>query len=291
MTARVPTFASLVVLAAMTGSLKFALTAGEPTTEGGTKLPPEGHVIQEEFDDADLLKRGWYDGDQFRISTREPKAGKGCLEYHWPAGATVPDTSTAVRHLFEHTETVYLRFHLKLSKGWRWTGRSYHPHLINLLTTENSKYHGPAASHLTLYIEPWNGHLRLAAQDIQNKDTPHGLTQGPLKGGYNGTMFDSREVVFGDEKWHEVEAVFTLNSLDLQRSTANADGVAKGWVDGKLVVDRSDVVFRSVDFPTMKLNQLLIGPYFGPGLLPHEQTLWIDEMVIADDRRKPFVEQ
>ena len=43
--------------------------------------------------------------------------------------------------------------------------------------------HGPAASHLTLYIEPCNGKLRSPPQDIQNKNRPHGLTQGPLKGG------------------------------------------------------------------------------------------------------------
>ena len=30
-----------------------------------------------------------------------------------------------------------MRFFIKLSAGWRWTGRAYHPHLINILTTEN----------------------------------------------------------------------------------------------------------------------------------------------------------
>jgi hypothetical protein len=31
---------------------------------------------------------------------------------------------------------VYVRFFLRLSKGWGWTGRSYHPHLMHFLTTE-----------------------------------------------------------------------------------------------------------------------------------------------------------
>jgi hypothetical protein len=57
--------------------------------------------------------------------------------------------------------------------------------------------------------------------------------------------------------------------------------VVKGWVDGKLVVDRSDVILRSTDFPRMKINQLLVAPYFGPGLLPHAQRLWIDELSVA----------
>lgn len=77
---------------------------------------------------------------------------------------------------------------------------------MHFMTTENTAYHGPAASHLTVYIEPVNGKLRLAATDIQNKDSPHGLTQGPLKGGYNGQLYDSQEVLFkvsGLESWRD----------------------------------------------------------------------------------------
>jgi hypothetical protein len=238
----------------------------------------------EGFDDARLTERGWYDGTRHKITSEQPFAGKGCIEYRWQRGGTTPDTSSAMRRLFEPTETVYIRFYIRLSKGWGWTGRDYHPHLLNILTTENAKYHGPAASHLTLYVEPQGGRLRLAAQDIQNKDMPHGLTQGPIRGGYNGTFFDSKEVLFTDDKWHRVEALFKLNSLDRQRDKPVADGVARAWFDGKLVIDRTDVVLRSTDFPTMKFNQLLLAPYFGPGLLPHEQTLWIDELAVGRQR-------
>ncbi|MGV3724962.1 MAG: hypothetical protein ACO1SX_29030, partial [Actinomycetota bacterium] len=133
-----------------------------------------GVLFVESFDDAQLTQRGWYDGAKFKISDREPFAGKGSLEYNWRAGATTPHTTATVRRLFEPTDTVYLRFHMKLSPGWGWTGRAYHPHMIQFMTTENGKFHGPAGSHLTLYVEPWEGKLRLAAQDIQNKDAPHG---------------------------------------------------------------------------------------------------------------------
>lgn len=237
-------------------------------------------LFREGFDDGRLLQRGWYDGRRFKISD-EAYAGSGCIEYHWKADTTSPDSSSGVRHLFEPTDTVYLRFYIKLSKGWDWTGRPYHPHLMHFMTTENGKYHGPAASHLTLYIEPQNGKLRLAAQDIQNQDARHGLTQGPLRGGYNGKFYDSKESLFTDDKWHCVEAMFKLNTLDLDRDKPNADGIVRGWFDGKLVVDRTDVIFRSTDFPKIKFNQFLLTPYFGRGLLPHEQTLWIDELVVG----------
>src|SRR5690349_11698179 len=244
----------------------------------------EGLLFREGFDDDRLLQRGWYDGRTFAIDREGARAGAGCIAYHWKPGTTTPENSSALRRLFEPTDTVYVRFFIRLSKGWGWTGRSYHPHLMHFLTTENEKFHGPAASHLTLYIEPQDGRLRLAAQDIQNRDARHGLTQGPLRGGYNGTFYDSKDKLFNDDAWHCVEAMFRLNSLDLGRDRPNADGIVRAWFDGRLVVDRTDVILRSTDFPDMKFNQFLLAPYFGPGLLPHEQTLWIDDLAVGTRR-------
>jgi predicted amidohydrolase len=81
------------------------------------------------------------------------------------------------------------------------------------------------------------------------------------------------------------------NSLDPDRDRVNRDGIVRGWFDGKLVVERTDVVLRSTDFPNMKFNQFLLAPYFGPGLLPHEQTLWIDELAVGTERLGPIVRQ
>jgi hypothetical protein len=252
---------------------------------GADPVPSAAKVLfSESFDDADLLQRGWYDNNKFAISDLKPQAGKGCIEYTWKANTTTPANNGGMRHLFEPTESVYLRFHIRLSPDWGWTGRDYHPHLIHFMTTENQKFWGPAASHLTLYIEPQNGKLRLATQDIQNKNAPHSLTQGELKGGYNGQMFDSKEKLFRDDQWHTVEAFFQLNSLDKTADKPKTDGIVRGWFDGKLVIERTDVVLRSTDFPNMKFNQFLLTPYFGPGLLPHAQSLWIDELVVAKAR-------
>ena len=243
-----------------------------------------GVFFHEGFEDARLSTRGWYDGGRVRISNEKPFSGTGCIEFGWRDGGTTPATSSGIRRRFEPSDTVYLQCYIRLEKGWGWTGRPYHPHLMHFMTTENTAYAGPAASRLTVYIEPWNGKLRLAAQDIENKDAPHGLTQGPLRGGYNGTMFDSKDALFVDDKWHRVEAEFGLNSLDPKADKPNADGVVRGWFDGKLVIDRRDVVLRSTDFPRMKFNQFLLLPYFGPGLLPRAQSLWIDELSVAASR-------
>ena len=243
-----------------------------------------GVLFREGFDDARLPERGWYDGQIVRHLPEGCPRGRRLHRVPLEAGHDDSGSSSALRRLFEPTDTVYVRFSIKLSPGWGWTGRSYHPHLMHFLTTENDKYHGPAASHLTMYIEPQEGKLRLAAQDIQNRDTRHGLTQGPLRGGYNGTFYDSKEALFTDDAWHCVEAMFRLNTLDLERDRPNADGIVRAWFDGKLVVERTDVILRSTDFPNMKFNQFLLAPYFGPGLLPHEQTLWIDELAVGTKR-------
>jgi hypothetical protein len=243
-------------------------------------------LFRESFDDADLVKRGWYDGTQFRIAG-DAWAGAGCIEYEWTAPDAKVSGSVGVRRGFEPSTEIFIRYYLKLSKGWGWSGRDYHPHLTHFMTTENGQWWGPAASRLTLYIEPVNGHLRLAAQDIQNKDAPHGLTQGPLKGGFNAMTYDSANVLFNDDQWHCVEAQFKLNTLDISGDRSNQDGVIRGWFDGKLVIEKTDVVLRSTDFPNMKFNQFLLTPYFGPGLLPHAQKLWIDELAVGTQRLGP----
>ena len=245
-------------------------------------------LLAESFDDADLLKRDWYDGSRFKIVSEGAFAGKGCIEFRWKAKATSSHTSSGARHFIRATEELYIRFYIKLSKNWGWSGRDYHPHLAHFLTTENGKWHGPARSHLTLYMEPVNGKLRLGATDMENEDMPHGLTQGPLKGGYNGKLYDSKEILFRDDKWHCIEAQYKLSTLDTANDKANSDGIIRGWFDDKLVIEHTDVLFRTTDFPGLMWNQFLLTPYFGPGLLPHAQALWIDELVVSTERIGPL---
>jgi len=240
-------------------------------------------LIDENFNDNQLEARGWYDGTACRISDNS-MLGAGCIEYEWIKDVQGVQGSSPQRHLFKPSDEIYIRYYLRLSKGWKWTGVNWHPHLTHFLTTENGEFDGPAATHLTLYIEPVNGKLRLAAQDIQNEHTAHGLTQGPLKGGYNGMLYDSKDTLFNDDKWHCIEAYFKLNSLDIKNDVPVKDGIVRGWFDGKMVIEHTDVILRSTDFPGMKFNQFLMAPYFGPGLLNNDQKLWIDELVISNIR-------
>jgi hypothetical protein len=281
----------------LTGVAAGILLVGMVTAAGpaGGEAPQKPHsrsarvpglFFAESFEDTRLTNRGWYDGSRFVLSEHEAVAGRRSIQFHFPKGQLTPPEARGARHLFDPTDVVYLRFYLKLSAGWGWTNRPYGPHLLLFMTTANGKYDGPAATHLTLYVEPVNGKLRLAAQDIQNQDRPHGLTQGPLRGGYNGRFYDSPDVGFNDDRWHLVEAMFKLNSLDVPNDRPRADGELRGWVDGKLVVEQTNAIFRSTDFPEMKLNQFLMLPYFHHGV-PHDQTLWIDELAVGTQRIGP----
>jgi len=40
-----------------------------------------------------------------------------------------------------------------------------------------------------------------------------------------------------------------------------------------------------------KFNRFLLAPYFGPGLLPHAQKLWIDELAVGTQRLGPVASE
>ncbi|MDP6355582.1 MAG: hypothetical protein QF473_10795 [Planctomycetota bacterium] len=88
---------------------------------------PEGLLFKESFDDAELKKRNWYDLTRSRI-VGSSVAGKGCIEYEWDKRSQTQG-SVGMRRLLKPTGEIYIRFYLKLSKGWGWTGRNYRPHL------------------------------------------------------------------------------------------------------------------------------------------------------------------
>src|SRR3990172_3476668 len=119
-------------------SLSLALIASGWAAEpiAGAEAKTEGIFFSESFEDADLAGRDWYDGTKFRI-VGDAAAGHGCIEYEWADRQSSVQGSSPVRRLFEPTDEVSIRFYLKLSKGWGWSGQNFHPHLTHFMTTEN----------------------------------------------------------------------------------------------------------------------------------------------------------
>jgi hypothetical protein len=78
-----------------------------------------------------------------------------------------------------------------------------------------------------------------------------------------------------------VEAFFKLNSI--RKGVGQDDGIAQYWLDGQLIIDRHDVLFRTGAFPKMKFRQFMFAPYIGDGS-PVDQKAWYDDFVVMTGR-------
>lgn len=282
--------------------------------------PPGGTLLfQENFEDANLGSRGWYDNTSAVISTTEHVTGSSASsQYHFLAGATIPTSGESQRHKFTPSNSLYVSFYVKHSSNWIGSGQADHPHEFYILSTLDGDYDGPSQSFLDVYIEENyqnGGKPRLAMQDnksvnYNNGPLPNnliGVTENRSTGGCNGVVesniysecFDfgtywynskqlSGPVVFqpnpgpgykGD--WNFVEAYFQLNTI--VNGVGQANGVMQYWFNGTLIIDRHDILFRTGAHPTLQFSQFLIAPYIGAGS-PVDQSMWIDNLRLATGR-------
>jgi len=188
--------------------------------------------------------------------------------------------------------------------------------MFMFLTNLDGNYVGPAYTHLTAYIEENAGVPLLAIQDGVNIDEARvgqdltNVTEqrsvagcnGDSDGHGNGDCYPVTPTVHWNGKqwraggmyfnntpgtsaykgdWHLVEAYLKLNTIVGGKGAR--DGIMRYWFDGNLIIDRSDIVMRTGANPTMKFNQLFIGPWIGDGS-PADQSYWIDDLMIATAR-------
>jgi hypothetical protein len=270
---------------------------------------------QDPFEDTNFAARGWYDGTGGALSSTEKFSGARSFECRFAAGATNCAGGTSGRHLFTPTDSVYVSFYIKHSSNYAGSGRSYHPHMMQVVTNLNSQYVGPAYTRLTGYIESIGGVPHLGIQDGENIDESRvgvdltNVTENRSVAGcngdsdgygpgqcysagsvhWNGKMWTPGQVYFDDTPgssrykgdWHLVEAYFRLNTI--VNGKATRDGVLRYWYDGNLIIDRANVVMRTGANPTMKFNQFLLAPYIGDGS-PVDQRFWIDDLLVATAR-------
>ncbi|BCS54952.1 heparin lyase I family protein [Geobacter sp. SVR] len=280
---------------------------------GWASIGNAGTLFQENFEDGSFSARGWYDNTAPKLSSVEHAANSTkSLEFHFAKGAVTPDNAAAtMRKKFTESDSVYVSYYIKHSAGWVGSGVAYHPHQFYLLTNLEGDWSGLIPSHMTAYIEENGGNSVLAIQDSVNvnlsnvgKDLTattenravagcNGDSDGYGNGdcyasgsGYaNGKQWKSGTALFSNTTgtyykgdWHLVETYFKLNSIVNGKGVK--DGILQQWYDGRLVMNYTDVVFRTAQNPNMKFNQFLIGPYIGVGS-PVDQTFWIDNLVVA----------
>jgi hypothetical protein len=311
---------NVTIPVAARSSIAVALCLAVQLLAGSPLAAAEIILFDEPFEDTNWKSRGWYDGPRMVITPNEHVEGStaACV-WHWASkGAIGPaGGSGGARVLFTPVDDVTLSFHIKHSDNWEWTGVPWHPHEFQFVTDVDDIYVGPGLTHLTLYVEAVNGVPRVAIQDGLNIDESQigedlvNTTENRSVAGCNGdsdghgnddcysygdghlngkfwavdeTSFGDGEAPLSKSDWHHVRARFRLNTI--ADGIAVGDGVIQFWLDGRPLIDRHDVVFRTGRHPDMMINQFLMAPYFGPGV-PHEQKIWIDDLRILTTVKDP----
>lgn len=88
-------------------------------------------------------------------------------------------------------------------------------------------------------------------------------------------------------RWYTVEQEIQLNTIsyDGDKSTGNADGTLKAWVDGQLVFDRKQLHLRDTD--SLRIETVWFNFYHGGKTpSPKDMHLLIDDILIAQERPK-----
>jgi hypothetical protein len=274
-------------------------------------------LFTESFEDSDLAGRGWYDmGGPVTLGTMgAPGGGSGSFRCSFTMGATTCPGRPG-RHPVPETESVYFSYWVDYQPGWVGSGRPYHPHEFHFVTNQDGDYVGPAATHLTTYMEQVGLRPLLAIQDSLNVDPAcvlrnddsfvgcggdfstypftemrsvascNGLA-GDVdgrdcfstgSGWYSARMWRAPGVAFTTGTWHFVETYFRLNTI--VGGIGQVDGGIRLWVDGALLVSSDAVLLRTGQHPTMRFDQFLSSQYIGDGS-PIDQTVYYDELTIA----------
>jgi len=314
-----------VVTGVTAGSATITATSSGKTGTATVSVtaPTSGSLLfEEKFEDANLASRGWYASTNLSISTTEHTAGSNAsVQFHFLPGATSQAGTSAARHKFTPSNSLYISYDVKYSSNWIGSGRLYHPHEINVMSTLDGDWAGPSDAFLVLYLEHnyQNGGIpRMGIQDNRWINTSYGslprnligVTEDRSVGGCNGVAepnvssecfatsnttgyynlkFVSGPVVLQPNpgsvgykgNWNRVEAYFQLNTI--ANGIGQANGVMQYWFNGQLIIDRHDILFRTGARPTVQFNQFLLTPYIGDGS-PVDQSMWVDNLRVGTAR-------
>ncbi|MHB8056974.1 MAG: hypothetical protein ACYDHC_03665 [Desulfuromonadaceae bacterium] len=270
-------------------------------------------LLQENFSDTNFAQRGWYDNTGVKISTAEHISGStSSAAFIFSTGGTTPSSGGAMRKQFPESDTLYVSYWQKYASNWMEQAGGAGHHEIYLLTNQDSAYSNLAFTRLTSYVETWGTAGKAVAttprvtfQDGANtnqtkinvdltKTTENRSVSGcngqldtnlqtTCYNAGNGTYWNGKYLsgasgVFSLGAWHRVEVYYKMNSI--VSGKAVADGTVTYWLDGQQIINHTNVVMRTGQYPSMKFNQIVIGPFMGNGA-PANQSFWIDDLLVS----------
>lgn len=81
-----------------------------------------------------------------------------------------------------------------------------------------------------------------------------------------------------NDRWYAVETYVKLNTVE--GGQGRKDGILRGWVDGRLAIEKTDLRFRHTE--ELKIEEVWLNVYHGgTAPCPHEQHLYVDNVVVA----------
>ena len=284
-------------------------TAVSATTQAGSST---GVILfQESFSDNSFASRNWYDNTAHGTVVSGGQSGN-CLQWAWSQGGTTATNGGSMRMKFTATDSLYVSFYVKFQSGWRGSQKSYHPHMILIPSNLDSEYTPLANNYLNTYIEfvsdvgsPYTIRPLIAIQDEKRVNTSNGtppnnltaITENrsvaycntPVSSGASGTCYadnpyysantwKASSASVSTNVWHHVEVYFKMNTISGGKGLSN--GIMQKWVDGTLVLNKSDVLYRTNQDATKKWAQFVFAPYIGDGS-PIAQSMWIDELTVG----------
>ena len=268
-------------------------------------------LFSETFDNNSFSSRGWYDNAAHGTVVSGGQSSNA-LQWAWAQGATTPTNGGAMRKKFTPTDSLYVSFYVKFQSGWRGSQKAYHPHLIMIPSNLDADYTPLANNYLQTYIEfvsdvgsPYTIRPLLGLQDEKRVNTsngtpPNNLTavtenrsvnycNTPVSSGALGTCYadnpyysantwKASNASLSTNVWHKVDVYFKMNTISNNKGQSN--GIMQQWVDGTLVINRSDVLYRTAQDATKKWAQFVLAPYIGDGS-PIAQTMWLDQLTVS----------
>jgi len=277
-----------------------------------TTIPTKGtSLFSESFEDDSWTSRSWYDGTT-STGTEAGGYSGNALKWTWASSATQPTGFSAIRNnLSAETDEFLIEYYVKYDTGWQGSGQAYHPHLIHVLSSDDTAYQGFAGSNSNLYFEaladtssPYTNYPQIAHQDMMRVNdtegtppqdltsvtearsanqcnTPYaetGATSGSCYssgGWYSANTWKSSSVSIPANTWTKITSYIKLNTFT--SGTANFDGIMRLWVDEDLAIESESVLYAAGEYEGATWDKIALAPYIGDGA-PVSESMWIDEL-------------
>lgn len=203
--------------------------------------------------------------------------GKSSLRVHVSEGSHygVSTGFNFAEQGLEEPEEIYLRYYVYFGSQWKRDGGEVGK-LPGISGTYNVAGWGGRPSHGN---DGWSARM-------MNKDSGDKVLVGfycyhaDMTGTYGNHLdWEESELGYLDrQQWHALEAYAKMNSITNGRG--NNDGVLRGWVNGKLAFEKTDLRFRDVE--RLKIEKIWFDIYVGgTWTAPQAMNVYFDNLVIA----------